>query len=337
MKLEIPTYVDLLQATARLEGHALKTPVLQNQKLNAICGYNLFLKNETAQKTGTFKYRGAYSRLSAMTTDERDRGVVAFSSGNHAQGVALAAKELGISATIVMPTTAPKKKKQGTLSHGAKIVEYDPLRKDREVIAHDISRTENRIVVPSYDDPYIVSGQGSCGLEFANQCADMGVDLDAVITPIGGGGLCAGLTLSFRELSPRTKIYGAEPYHYDDHVRSLKSGRREINKHHIPSLCDALLSPSPGRITFAINKHSLDAVFPVLDDEALLTMAVMHENTGVVLEPGGATALAAVLSSQLKAEKGANIGVILSGGNVDPKVFALADQAKAEFLVGPAG
>jgi threonine dehydratase len=337
MKLEIPTYVDLLQAAARLEGHALKTPVVQNQKLNGICGYNLFLKNETAQKTGTFKYRGAYSRLSAMTPDERARGVVAFSSGNHAQGVALAAKELGISATIVMPSTAPKKKKQGTLSHGAKIVEYDSTRQDREVIARQISRDENRVVVPSYDDPYIISGQGSCGLEFAHQCADMGVELDAVVTPIGGGGLCAGLSLAVRELSPHTKIYGAEPYHYDDHVRSLRSGRFETNDNLIPSLCDALLSPSPGRITFAVNRNSLSAVFSVLDNECLLTMALMVENTGIVVEPGGSAALTAVLSGQLKAKPGANIGIILSGGNVDEDVFALAAEAKDKFLVGPAG
>ena len=337
MKLEIPTYVDLLQAAARLEGHALKTPVIQNKRLNSICGYNLYLKNETAQKTGTFKYRGAYSRLSAMSADERARGVVAFSSGNHAQGVALAAKELGIKATIVMPNTAPKMKKSGTLSHGAKIVEYDPARQDREVIARQISQQENRVVVPSYDDPYIISGQGSCGLEFANQCADMGVDLDAVITPIGGGGLCAGLSLAFRELSPHTKVYGAEPYHYDDHVRSLKSGRLETNDNLIPSLCDALLSPSPGHITFAVNRHSLSDVFRVLDDECLLTMALMSENTGIVVEPGGSSALAAVLSGQLNITPGANIGVILSGGNVDDEVFALTTKAKSQFLIGPAG
>lgn len=337
MKLEIPTYVDLLQAAARLEGHARKTPIIRNDKLNSICGYNLFLKNETAQKTGTFKYRGAYSRLSALTPDERARGVVAFSSGNHAQGVSLAAKELGISATIVMPTTAPKKKKKGTLSHGAKIVEYNSTHQDREVIAREISVKENRVVVPSYDDSYIISGQGSCGLEFANQCADMGIELDAVVTPIGGGGLCAGLSLAFRELSPHTKIYGAEPYHYDDHVRSLRSGRIETNDNLVPSLCDALLSPSPGRITFAVNRHSLSAVFAVLDDECLLSMALMDENTGIVVEPGGCAALTAVLSGQLIAEKGANIGVILSGGNVDDDVFAMASKAKDRFLVGPAG
>ena len=337
MKLEIPAYVDLLQASALLEGHAIKTPVIENERLNSICGHRLFLKNETAQKTGTFKYRGAFSRLSAMSAKERSRGVVAFSSGNQAHGVALAAKELEISATIVMPTTAPKKKKKGTSKHGAKIVEYNPIKQDREVIARQIARDENRIVVPSYDDPYIITGQGSCGLEFANQCADMGVELDVVITPIGGGGLCAGLSLAFRELSPKTKIYGAEPIDYDDHVRSLKSGRRESNNHNVPSLCDALLSPSPGKITFAINRHSLSEVFPILDNECLLTMALLHETAGLVGEPGGVSALAAVLTGKLHTKPGSNIGVILSGGNVDDNVFDMAARAKAQFSVSPAG
>jgi len=337
MGLETPTYADVLKAAARLDGHAYKTPILKNTSLDRICGHNLFLKNETEQKTGTFKYRGAYSRLSAMTEAERKRGVVAFSSGNHAQGVALAAKELGISATIVMPTTAPAKKREGTLSHGAKLVEYDPKTEDREVIARRISKEEKRIVVPSYDDPYIVTGQGTCGLEFATECQDMGVTLDAVIMPIGGGGLCGGTSLTFNKLSPKTRVFGAEPFDYDDHVRSLRSGRRESNKHQTPSLCDALLSPSPGKITFAINKHSLSAVYRILDSEALLTMAAMHEATGVVLEPGGATALAAVISGKLPLTERSNIGVILSGGNVDKDVFQQALKLKNDLLIGPAG
>jgi threonine dehydratase len=337
MGLETPTYADILKAAARLDQHAVYTPVIQSPRLNKICSHNLYLKNETDQKTSTFKYRGAYNRLSALNDSERKRGVVAFSSGNHAQGVALAAKELGISATIVMPTTAPAKKRKGTLSHGALLVEYDPLTEDREVIARQISKAENRVVVPSYDDPFIISGQGTCGLELAAYCEDEGVKLDAVIMPIGGGGLCAGTSLAFNKLSPSTKIYGAEPIDYDDHIRSLKSGRRESNKHQIPSLCDALLSPSPGKITFAINRKSLSGVIPILDSEALLTMAAMYDATGVVLEPGGATALAAVLSGKLQLPQNSNIGVILSGGNVDHKTFNLAAAAKKELLKSPAG
>jgi len=337
MSLETPTYKDLLQAAARLDGHARTTPLIHGTSLNKICGHSLYLKNETAQKTGTFKYRGAFSRLSALSQEERAKGVVAFSSGNHAQGVALAAKELGIDATIVMPTTAPARKREGTLSHGVTLVEYDPQTQDREVIARDIARREGRIVVPSYDDPYIICGQGTSGLELAQQSADLGVSLDALITPIGGGGLCAGISLAFRKLSPKTKIFGAEPVDYDDHIRSLRSGRRENNKHQKPSLCDALLSPSPGKITFAINKHSLSAVYPVTDEEALLAMAAMYDATGVVLEPGGATALAAVLSQKLDMPAGSNVGVILSGGNVDLSVFELALRTKKDLLESPAG
>jgi threonine dehydratase len=337
MRIATPTYADVLKAAVRLDGHAVRTPVITSAKLNAICGLNLFLKNETAQKTGTFKYRGAYSRLSAMTPKERARGVVAFSSGNHAQGVALAAKELGISATIVMPTTAPATKKQGTLSHRATLVEYNPKTEDREIIARQIAKKENRVVVPSYDDPYIISGQGTCGLEFASHCLDEGVHLDAVIMPIGGGGLCAGTSLAFGKLSPDTKIFAAEPLHYDDHYRSLKSGRRQSNDNLHPSLCDALLSPSPGKITFAVNKRSLSGVLLVTDEECLLTMVAMREATGVVLEPGGGAALTAVLSGKLPIPPGSNIGIILSGGNVDAEVLERSSKTRDLMSIGPAG
>lgn len=331
MKIETPTYADVLAAALRLEGHAVKTSVVQNPTLNLICGHQLFLKNETEQKTGTFKYRGAYSRLSALTKAERKSGVVAFSSGNHAQGVALAAKELGISATIVMPITAPQKKKKGTLSHGATLVEYNPKTQDREAIAKQISQEQGRIVVPSYDDPFIISGQGTCGLEFAAYCRDSDVRLDAVIMPIGGGGLCAGTSLSFGKLSSRTKIFAAEPIHYDDHYRSLRSGRRETNDNIHSSLCDALLSPSPGEITFAINHKSLSGIIRVTDEECLLTMALVRETTGITLEPGGSAALAAVLSGRLPLRSGSKIGVILSGGNVDEDVVKLSHKAKANL------
>ena len=237
MILEIPTYEDVKLAADRLKGHAKLTPLIRHDMLDRISGLRLFLKNETAQKTGTFKYRGAYSRLSALSSIERKQGIVAFSSGNHAQGVALAAKELGIDAVIVMPKTAPLKKKQGTLSHGAKIVEYDPVTESREKIAAEISKAENCIVVPAYDDPYVISGQGTCGKEIAEQCAKQGITLDSVVTPIGGGGLCAGLSLSMNALSPKIKIYAVEPMEYDDTYRSLKSGNFETNIKPGATLC----------------------------------------------------------------------------------------------------
>lgn len=324
MVLEIPTYQDVILAANRLKGHAKQTPLLRHDLLDEISGLKLFLKNETVQKTGTFKYRGAYSRLSVLNARERARGVVAYSSGNHAQGVALAAKELGIDAVIVMPKTAPLKKKQGTLSHGAKIIEYDPETESREEIAAKIANSENRVIVPAYDDPYIIAGQGSCGKEIAEQCSEQGINLDYVIAPIGGGGLCAGLSLSMNALSPQTKIFGVEPTEYDDTYRSLKSGKIEANINPAPTLCDALMSPSPGQITFAINKHSLSGVFRVTDIECLLTIALVRDLFGVTLEPGGSVALTAMLTGRHGFTSKSNVAVILSGGNVDDHVLEMA-------------
>ncbi|MBL4870026.1 MAG: threonine/serine dehydratase [Robiginitomaculum sp.] len=324
MVLEIPTYQDVILAAKRLKGHAKLTPLLRHDLLDAISGLKLFLKNETAQKTGTFKYRGAYSRLSALNAEDIARGVVAYSSGNHAQGVALASKELGIDAVIVMPKTAPLKKKQGTLSHGAHIIEYDPVTEIREKIAAKIAKSENRIIVPAYDDPYIIAGQGTCGKEIAEQCREQGINLDCAIAPIGGGGLCAGLSLSMNALSPNTKIFGAEPAEYDDTYRSLKSGNIETNINPAPTLCDALMSPAPGQITFAINKHSLSGVFRVTDAECLLTMALVQDLLGVTLEPGGSAALTAMLTGRHGFTPNSNVAVILSGGNVDDHVMEMA-------------
>jgi len=267
MVLEIPTYEDVVAAARRLKGHARITPLVRHDLLDKISGLNLYLKDETAQKSGAFKYRGAFSRLSLLTKQERKAGVIAYSSGNHAQGVALAAKELGISATIVMPDNAPRKKKQGTLSHGAKIIEYDPRTTDRAKLAARIAQAENRILVPPYDDKYVIAGQGTCALEIIDVYKTRGVRLDAIITPIGGGGLCAGTNLAVCAHSPHTKVYGSEPVNYDDHARSLRSGQHETNTPAPLSLCDALMAPSPGEITFAINKKYLSGVFTLADKE----------------------------------------------------------------------
>ncbi len=324
MRLEFPTYLDVIAARQRLSGHAHITPLMRHNLLDKISGLNLYLKNETVQKSGAFKYRGAYSRLSLLNKVERDAGVVAFSSGNHAQGVALAAKELGISATIVMPSTAPLKKKQGTLSHGAKIIEYDPKTESREKIGADIAKREQRTLIPPFDDKYVIAGQGTCGLEIVEQARGKGVELDALITPVGGGGLCAGINLVFTQLSPHTKIYGGEPVNYDDHAKSLRAGKRTANTPAPTSLCDALMSPAPGEITFPINKRRLSGIFPMTDEECLLAMTLAKETLDITLEPGGAIALAAALSRPRNIEPGSNVVVVLSGGNVDKAVMALA-------------
>ncbi len=333
MALKLPSYGDVVEAAQRLKGNARLTPLVRHDLLDKISGLNLFLKDESAQKSGAFKYRGAYSRLSRLNRSERAAGVVAYSSGNHAQGIALAAKELGISATIVMPNTAPLKKKQGTLSHGAKIIEYDPDTTDRAKLAAKIARDENRILVPPYDDKYIIAGQGTCALEIIEAFKLRGLKLDGLITPMGGGGLCAGSILAVRALSPSTKVYGSEPVDYDDHARSLATGKRQTNAPAPPSLCDALMAPTPGKMTFEINKRYLSGVFALSDTECLLAMALAKQTFDITLEPGGAIALAAALAAALSRPKGlspgANIAVILSGGNVDDDVFAQSLEISA--------
>jgi len=293
------SYASVIAAARRLDGHAGKTPLIESDALNAIAGRRVLCKDETAQHTGSFKYRGAYNRLSQLSADERARGVVAFSSGNHAQGVSRAAKELSLSAIIVMPSDAPQVKVEGVLSDGAQIVSYDRATESREDIAAMIAKRDGRVIVPSFDDAHIISGQGTTGLEIAQQAVELGATLDSVIICMGGGGLCAGSSLAIEALSPRTKIYGAEPAYYDDHKRSLASGRRERNKGYKASLCDALMTPSPGKLTWPINEPRLSGVYEVTDEECLLTMALAKRHLGVTLEPGGAAALTAALSGRL--------------------------------------
>ena len=260
------------------------------------------------QKSGAFKYRGAYSRLSLLNENERKSGVVAFSSGNHAQGVAIAAKELGIAATIIMPCTAPAKKKQGTLSHGAQIIEYDPTTTNRAELAADIAKQKNAILVPPFDDKYVIAGQGTCGIELLEQCAELGVELDTLITPVGGGGLCAGLNLAFEQLSPHTKVYGGEPVNYDDHAKSLRAGKRITNTPAPLSLCDALMSPAPGEITFAINRRRLSGIFPMTDEACLQAMVLAKETLDITLEPGGCHCLSGRhYRGQIKIPHGSNV------------------------------
>ena len=317
-----PSFKDVQKAAVRIKGHALATPLIRSDVIDAMTRKTVWFKPECNQKVGAFKYRGAYNRLSAMSPNERRRGVVATSSGNHAQGVSRAAKELGIAAVIVMPTDAPKVKVTGVQNDGAQIVFYDRLTESREDIADDISRKEGRIYVPSYDDPFIISGQGTTGLEIAQS----GIEFNALITCMGGGGLCAGISLAMNELSPQTKIYGAEPKDYNDHQQSFEASKRVALKEMPPTLCDALMTPTPGELTWPINSKSLSGVFAVSDLDCLMTMAIAKKELGVQLEPGGAVAMAALLKGAL-ADKPElkTVCIILSGGNVDPEVAARAD------------
>lgn len=319
----LPNFSDVQMAAKRIEGHAIKTELLRSDVIDDMTGKSVWFKPECLQKVGAFKYRGAYNRLSAMSPEERRKGVVATSSGNHAQGVSRAAKELGIDAVIIMPTDAPAVKTAGVINDGATIISYDRLTESREDIAIEISDREGRIIVPSYDDPYIISGQGTVGLEIAQS----GISFDALITCMGGGGLCAGISLAMAELSPRTKIYGAEPQHYNDHQRSFETGKREYLKDMPPTLCDALMTPQPGALTWPINRQSLSGVFGVSDLDCLMSMAIAKKELSVQLEPGGAVAMAALLTGALSDGENINtICIILSGGNVDPEVAMRADN-----------
>ena len=317
----IPTFADVQAATKRLDGHAVKTPLLHSPALDAFAGCELHIKAECLQHVRAFKYRGARNRLAALSEVEAARGVVAFSSGNHAQGVARAARELGIDAVIVMPSDAPEVKTAGVVADGATIVEYDRVTESREVIAAAIAERDERTLVPSFDDPHIIAGQGTVGLEIAQS----GIALDAVVTCVGGGGLCAGIALSLEALMPDTHLYGAEPVGYDDHKRSLASGTRERLSDMPPTLCDAIMTPQPGALTWPINKRRLRGVMTVSDAEALYAMRMAHEHLGLRVEPGGAVALATALRGDLSGH--ARVCAVVSGGNVDDAVFARALSA----------
>jgi threonine dehydratase len=313
----LPKAGDIALAAERLAGHAIATPVLANRVLDERSQRRVWCKAENLQHTGSFKFRGAYHRLSCLTPEERSRGVVAWSSGNHAQGVALAASVLGIPASIVMPSDAPAIKTANTLALGAHVIPYDRFSEDREAIAYDLARREGYIVVPSYDDPHIIAGQGTAGFELMQAVPD----LDALLVCCSGGGLVAGCALAAEYLKRDLAIYTVEPEEFDDHRRSFLSGSRERNTGDARSFCDALLAPTPGELTFAINQPRLAGGLVVTDDEVAEAIRFGFEHLKVVLEPGGAVALAAVLSGKVPEDK-RRVGVMLSGGNIDSALFA---------------
>ena len=321
--MNLPTFADVEDAARKLVGVAVRTPVLRSDALDAAAGGRVFVKAECLQRTGSFKIRGAYNRLVRLTEAERPKGVVAFSSGNHAQGVATAAKMLGVPAVIVMPSDAPKMKVEATRGYGAEVVLYDRFTESRETIAARIGEERGAVVVPSYDDFHVIAGQGTVGLEAANQLAEAGVIADVLICPASGGGLLAGIGLAFEALSPQTRLFSAEPAGYDDHRLSLEAGERIALKPSGPSLCDALLAPQPGELTFAINGRRAAGGYAATDEEALAAMAFAFRHLKIVLEPGGAVALAAVLAGKARLD-GRTAVVVASGGNVDAEVYARA-------------
>ncbi|HLY58787.1 MAG TPA: threonine/serine dehydratase [Stellaceae bacterium] len=317
---ELPSFNDVGAAAARLAGWALRTPLLESPTLNARLGLRLLLKAEPLQRTGSFKFRGAFNRLSMLGPAERAAGIVAFSSGNHAQGVAHAATLLGIRSLIVMPQDAPAIKLANTRGYGAEVVTYDRWREDREAVAARIAGERGSVTVKPYDDAAVIAGQGTVALEAVEQAKALGAELDTFVVPAGGGGLTAGCVLAVTTMSPGTRIYTAEPVGFDDHARSLAAGERVTNDPAARTICDALMAPTPGRMTFAINAPRLAGGVVASDDEVRHAMAIAFQEFKLVLEPGGAVALAAVLAGRLPDAK--TVGVVASGGNVDPAAFA---------------
>jgi threonine dehydratase len=319
--IRIPTIEDIRDAARRIAGLAVRTPLLHSPVLSERCGRPVYLKPECLQRTGSFKFRGAYNRISRLAADERVRGVVAMSSGNHAQGVAAAAAIAGVGATIVMPSDAPAIKRANTRGLGATIVDYERRHDDRDAIARAIALRDGAILVPPYDDPDIIAGQGTVGLEIAEDAIRLGIELDQVVVPVSGGGLAAGTSLAIRALLPQTRVLVAEPEGFDDHARSLAVGARCRNTCRTGSLCDALLAPEPGELTFAINRETLSGGVVVSEREVARAVRIAFHDLKLVAEPGGAIALAAILAGMLGPGPGAVVAVI-SGGNVDAALFS---------------
>ena len=316
-------FADIEAAAERLAGQAVVTPLIESPALSERLGLRVLIKPETLQRVGAFKFRGAFNRLSQVAPADRPRGVVAFSSGNHAQGVALAARLLDMPAVIVMPADAPAVKVSATRGYGAEVVFYDRMTESREAIAARLAEERGAVIVPAYDDPDIIAGQGVAGLELARQVQALGAELDLVVGPVGGGGLMAGVALAVQTLSPKTRIVGVEPELYDDARRSLASGRRETATPTVRTLCDSLETPSTGELTFPILRERLSAIVTVSDSEVAEALRLAFSTLKLVVEPGGAVGLAALMAGKVpEAAPGACVGLVLSGGNVDPDLFA---------------
>jgi threonine dehydratase len=311
-----------IDAAARvIAPFAIRTPLLSFPVLNERVGAKVFLKPEMLQRTGSFKFRGAFNKVSSIPQDKRSGGVVAFSSGNHAQGVAAAAKILDMHATIVMPLDAPLSKRERTKSYGAEVVLYDRDREDREAIARGIAEKRGATLVKPYDDPFVIAGQGTAGREIAEDMAALGLAPDIVVAPASGGGLIAGVATAVKARYPSAELIVAEPEAFDDHKRSLAAGHREPHPPAGRTICDALMALTPGEITFSINSKLLSRGVTASDAEVGAAVAFAYRELKLVVEPGGAVGLAALLAGRLDAA-GKTVVIVLSGGNVDADLFA---------------
>jgi threonine dehydratase len=308
-------------AASRLEGKARRTPLLNSQFLDEIAGRRVFVKPECLQHTGSFKFRGGWSALSALDEAVRARGVIAFSSGNHAQGVALAAQMHGVPAVIIMPSDAPKMKIDNTRAYGAEVVLYDRANEDRDAIGERLAGERGLTLIRPFDEPEVIAGQGTVGLEIAAQAAELGVAPGEVLVPCGGGGLTSGIALALAAETPGFTVRTCEPEGFDDAARSLAAGEIRSNRPGASSICDAIVTPQPGRLTFPVMKELCGAGIAVAESDVRRAMALAFTRLKIVVEPGGAVALAAALFHGDQVS-GGDLVVVASGGNVDPELFA---------------
>jgi threonine dehydratase len=323
--MNLPAYTDILAARDRLAGHAVRTPLLFSPLLSERVGGRVYLKPECLQRTGSFKFRGGWNAVQALGAAAA-RGVVACSSGNHAQGLAEAARLAGIRCVIVMPADAPVLKRERTARSGAELVLYDRVREDRDAIAGAIAEEQGLAFVHPFDNPHVMAGQGTVGLEIAADCQQLGFTPDAVFVPCSGGGLAAGVALAVLETFPDAQIHVAEPAGFDDYGRSLRDGAPQRNTALAGSISDALLAPAPGKLTWAVNKDRLAGGVAASDAEALHAVGFAFDELRLVVEPGGAVGLAALLAGRIEAA-GRTTVVVLSGGNVADHVMAEALRA----------
>jgi len=317
----IPSVADIDAAAKQLASVAVRTPLINAPALDDRLGARVFLKAETLQRTGSFKFRGAYNKISSIPVERWAAGVVAYSSGNHAQGVAAAAKLLGLGATIVMPSDAPHLKRERTAALGAEIVLYDRDKEDRAAIAKKIVSERGATLVPPYDDPMIIAGQGTIGREIVEDLDRLGVKPETVVVGASGGGLAAGISLYVKARVPSAKFYTVEPEGFDDTLRSFKSGQREHNERMKGTICDALMTNTPGELTFPINRELIGEGLIASDIEVAAAVRYAFNELKLVVEPGGAIGLAALLAGKLDVKGKVVVGV-LSGGNVDAELFS---------------
>jgi threonine dehydratase len=314
------SFAGVRDAARQIAGHAVRTPLIESPALNERLGGRVLLKCETLQRAGAFKFRGAWNRISRLSADELQRGVVAYSSGNHAQAVACAARMMGTSAVIVMPADSPAVKVAGVRAFGGEVRMYDRYTESREAIGEEIARTRGSVLVRPFDDPFVIEGQGTIGLEIMEDVQAQGLALDQLVCGASGGGMIAGINLAMEALSPETPVIAVEPRDYNDMQLSIAAGERLTYAPAPGTICDALMTDRPGELTFPINRR-VDRVETVSDAEVAEAVRYAFQALKLVVEPGGAVSLAAVLTGKIET-KDRTTAVILSGGNVDPALFA---------------